>query len=80
VKQLIIELDDATVAELDRIAPSRHRMRSRFVREAIRRALDAVQERRTAEAYRRTPDSPDDWFFDASVWDEWASPRARSGR
>ena len=80
MKQLIIELDDASAAELERVAPSRRRIRSKFVRTAIRRALDAVRERRTAEAYRRTPDSPDDWFFDASVWDEWTSPRPRSGR
>ena len=80
MKQLIIELDDATAADLDRVAPSRRRMRSRFVRLAIRKALDAVQERRTAEAYRRSPDVSDDYFFDASVWDDWSSTRARSGR
>jgi predicted transcriptional regulator len=80
MKQLIIELDDVTAAELERVAPSRHRLRSRFVRTALRRALDAVQERRTAEAYRRSPDSADDWFFDATVWDEWASPRATRRR
>ncbi len=75
MKQMLVELDDTTAAELENVAPGRMRLRSKFVRMAIRAALDAVLERRTAKAYRRSRDSADDWFFDSSMWDEWAAPR-----
>jgi len=81
MKQVLIELDDAIAEELEQVAPGKKRLRSRFVRTAIRKALDAVQERRTAAAYGRLPDSLDDWFLDAEVWDEWApTPRGERRR
>ena len=80
MKQVLIELDDATAAELERVAPSRKRLRTRFLRTAIRKALDAFQERETAAAYRRAPDSPDDWFLDPEVWDDWPAPSRSESR
>ena len=69
MKQLLIELDDETAEKLERVAPARSRRRSQFVRTAIRRALWELEEQATAEAYRTQPDSGDDAYVDAHVWD-----------
>lgn len=68
MKKLLIELDDATAEELERVAPSRSRKRSEFVRSAIRRALWELEEEATAEAYRNQPDVSDA-YVDAQVWE-----------
>ena len=57
MKQLLVEIDDDMAARLERVAPARSRRRSEFIRQALRTALWAVEEARTAKAYRRTPDS-----------------------
>ena len=69
MKKLLIEIDDATAAELERVAPSRSRKRSRFIRSAIRRALWELEEQATAEAYRSQPDSAADVYVDPQVWE-----------
>lgn len=69
MKQVLIEIDEETATELERVAPARSRRRSQFIRAAIRKALWDLQETQTAEAYRREPDSAADVPFDASVWD-----------
>ena len=69
MKQLLIEVDDDTVQRLDKIAPARSRQRSAFIRAAIQRALWEIEERRTREAYTRWPDSAEETYFDASVWE-----------
>jgi predicted transcriptional regulator len=74
VKQLIVEIDDATAARLDRIAPSRARKRSEFVRAALREALDRALEAETAAAYRRQPDAGEE-YFDPKEWELRAPPR-----
>jgi Arc/MetJ-type ribon-helix-helix transcriptional regulator len=74
MKQLLIEIEDDLAAKLEEVAPGRSRKRSDFVRSAIRKALWDLEESLTAEAYRRTPDSPDDAYFDPRVW-EAAGPR-----
>jgi hypothetical protein len=55
MKQLLIEIDDRCARDLERVAPSKKRMRAEFVRMAIRRALDLALDRSTDEAYRRVP-------------------------
>jgi predicted transcriptional regulator len=77
-KQLIVEVDEATAQELEAVAPSRARKRSDFLRQALRTALDAAQERRMAEAYARQPDGPE-IFFDPEAW-EARPPRRRKKR
>ena len=67
MKSLLIELDDDTVERIERVAPGRSRQRSEFIRAAIRRALWEIEERETAEAYRRQPDSEAP-YFDPAVW------------
>jgi hypothetical protein len=79
MKQVIVEITENMAAMLERVAPARSRRRSAFVREAIRRALDAELERLTAEAYRRMPQSLDPSYFDPAEW-EPRPPRARRRR
>jgi Arc/MetJ-type ribon-helix-helix transcriptional regulator len=74
MKQLIVELDDATARALERVAPARRRMRSEFIREAIRRALDRLEADRMEAAYRKTPQDPDDDYFDPAEWGDAAPP------
>ena len=67
MKSLLIELDDETAARVERVAPGRSRQRSEFIRAAIRRALWEIEERETAEAYRRQPDTEAP-YFDPAAW------------
>jgi metal-responsive CopG/Arc/MetJ family transcriptional regulator len=64
-KQVIVQLDDALLAELDREAATRKLSRSEILRRAARVYLDAAdeaeKERRMLEAYRRLPDHDPDW-------------------
>jgi hypothetical protein len=79
MKQLLIELDDETAAQLEAVAPARSRRRSDFVRAAIRRALWEVRERATEAAYARTPDS-EPAYFDPGVWEVQDSGKAGPGQ
>jgi len=75
MKRFIIELDDTTAEQLERVAPARSRTRSQFVRSAIRRALWELEEKATAEAYRNQPDSADA-YFDPQLWEHEEVPRS----
>jgi len=77
MKQLLIEVDQEIARGLDRVAPGRTRRRSEFVRNAIRKALWELEERATAEAYAQQPDSANDAYFDARVWDTAKSSARR---
>jgi predicted transcriptional regulator len=68
-RQIIVELDEGTARELERIAPSRARKRSEFVRRAVRQALDAEAERRMADAYRTQPDDGEPQVVDPEAWE-----------
>ena len=76
MKQILIEVDDDTLARLERVAPARARRRSEFIRAALSRALWEIEEKATAEAYRRQPDSAADAHLDPRVWE----PRKPTGR
>ncbi len=69
MKPLLVEVDEDTFKKLERIAPARSRRRSAFIRAAIQKAICEEQERATAAAYRRVPDSADDAWFDPHVWE-----------
>jgi len=75
MKALLIELDDEMAAKLEHVAPGRSRMRSEFVRNAIRQALWHIEEVETALAYQRQPDSPEDAYLDATVWEKKTKTR-----
>ena len=77
MKQLLIELDDELAQKLERVTPRRSRRRSEFVRSAIRKALWELEERLTAEAYRRVPDGALEAYFDPGVWTPAPSERSR---
>jgi uncharacterized protein (DUF1778 family) len=70
MKQILVQLDDRTAAQLEEAAPARGHKRSEFVRQAIVRALHDAIERRTREAYEKWPDEVP--VFDAAEW----APRA----
>jgi len=78
MKPFLIEVDADIAAQLEKVAPSRSRRRSEFVRNAIRRALWDLAERATEEAYLRHPDSSEEGF-DPAVW-EPGTPARRSRR
>ena len=80
MKQLLVELDDDIAARLEQVAPSRSRRRSEFIRTAIRRALWEIEEQATAEAYRRSPDSPGEAYVDERAWEPRAIRTARKRR
>jgi hypothetical protein len=69
MKQLLIEVDDALAAKLEKVAPVRSRRRSNFIRYAIRQALWNLEEKRTAEAYKQQPDSADEVYLDSHIWE-----------
>lgn len=69
MKQLLIEVDDETAMRLERVAAARSRRRSDFIRTAIRTALWDLEERQTAAAYGRQPDSAADVHIDPAVWE-----------
>ena len=77
MKQILVELDDDLANRLETVAPARSRQRSEFIRAAIGKALCEIEERRTAEAYRRRPDAAGDAYLDARVWEPAATYRRK---
>lgn len=64
MKPLLIQLDEQTLAALNRVAAPAKRKRSQFVRQAIRTAIRQAEYHAMREAYRKQPDSildADDW-------------------
>jgi len=73
---ILVGLDIATLRDLERVAPSRSRKRSEFIRAAVRKALDAEVERRMEESYRKSPDDSEPHVFHAGAW---SAPRRSHG-
>jgi hypothetical protein len=64
VPSILIQLDDATYNQLNRVAPAARRQRAEFIRRAVRDALRNHEYARMRDAYRKKPDSAaeaDDW-------------------
>jgi predicted transcriptional regulator len=86
MKQIMIQLDDATAAQLEKVAPGSGRKRSEFLRGVIARALHETLERSTRRAYEEWPDEPPsvergDWADDEEAVHPKAKPkRATSSR
>jgi len=70
MKHILVELDDRCARDLERVAPSKKRLRAEFVRQAIRRAIDLALDRSTQEAYRVLPISGGPEASDILGWDE----------
>jgi predicted transcriptional regulator len=66
---MTIEIEDEVVEQLAKVGPSRSRQQSEFVATAIRRALWELEEKDTAAAYARQPDSEDDVYVDPGAWE-----------
>jgi predicted transcriptional regulator len=77
MKQLLIEIDEEMARQLERVAPTRSRRRSDFIRSAIRRALWELEAQATAQAYARQPDSEGEAYLDTPVWEAGARSRPR---
>jgi hypothetical protein len=69
MKQILVEIDDETAGALEKVAPSRSRRRSEFIRIAIRRALWQLEEQTTRDAYLRTPDGQTDVYAEPQAWE-----------
>ncbi len=77
-KQVLVQLDDAQVAALDRLAVTADDSRSELIRRAIDLYVEAVSESvadvRYAEAYTRVPEELEEFValrtLGASVWPE----------
>lgn len=80
MKQVIIEMDEGLATQLERVAPSRSRKRSEFIRAAIRKALWELEESATKAAYVREPQNPEDDYGDAREWDDMAQSTKPSAR
>ncbi len=66
---MTIELEDEVVERLAKVGPSRSRRQSEFVVMAIRKALWKLEEKDTAAAYARQPDSEDGAYADPEIWE-----------
>ena len=62
VSTVQIEVDDEVVAKLEKLGPE-------FILMAIRKALWELEERETAEAYARQPDSEDHAYVAPEAWE-----------
>jgi hypothetical protein len=69
MKRMLIEIDDRSARDLERVAPARERRRAEFVRLAIRRALDTALDVRTKEAYGKQPLNAELSAADLEGWD-----------
>jgi predicted transcriptional regulator len=67
---ILIQLDDATLKSLNKIAPAAKRQRAEFIRQAVKEAIRKREYEQIREAYLHQPDScsdADDW----SNAEEW---------
>lgn len=81
----MIQLDDATAAQLEKVAPGSSRKRSEFLRGVIARALHEALERGTRKAYEKWPDEaravePGDWADEAEAVHPASKPRRAPSR
>jgi metal-responsive CopG/Arc/MetJ family transcriptional regulator len=60
MKSLLVQLDEQTLAALNRVAAPTKRKRSDFMRQAIRKAIRQAEYKAMREAYRKQPDSAAD--------------------
>jgi predicted transcriptional regulator len=63
---ILIQIDEATLTSLNKIAPAAKRQRTEFIRQAVKQAIRRKEYEQIREAYLRQPDS-------ASDADDWSS-------
>ena len=64
-----IEVDDELLEKLEKLGPGQSQRKSDFISMAIRKALWELEEKETAAAYARQPDSEDDVYVDPESWE-----------
>ena len=64
-----IEVDDELLEKLEKLGPGLSQRKSDFISMAIRKALWELEEKKTAAAYARQPDSEDDAYVDPEAWE-----------
>ena len=64
-----IEVDDELLEKLEKLSPGQSQRKSEFISMAIRKALWELEEKETAAAYARQPDSEDDVYVDPESWE-----------
>lgn len=66
MKQILVQLDEPLARKLERFVPGSSRKRSKFIRDAIERALLAASEAETQAAYLRQPAPVDEngWLIE----------------
>ena len=79
MKKILVELDDRCARDLERVAPTKKRVRAEFIRLAIRRAVDLALDRATEEAYRASPLDDEQTTTEMVGWDEH-NTLAQTGR
>jgi len=70
MKSLLIQLPDSTYRALNKVAPPAKRRRSKFVREAIEKAILDLEYEQIRKAYEAQPDSQEEWT-DWTVFGEY---------
>jgi predicted transcriptional regulator len=69
VSTVQIEVDDELLEKLEKLGPGQSQRKSDFISMAIRKALWELEEKETAAAYARQPDSEDDAYVDPESWE-----------
>jgi ribosomal protein S9 len=69
MKQILIEIDERSARDLQRVAPAGKRVRAEFIRLALRRAIDIALDRSTESAYRERPLAGEFTSADLVGWD-----------
>jgi metal-responsive CopG/Arc/MetJ family transcriptional regulator len=65
--QILVQVDDALAARLEKVAPGKSRKRSEFIGLALRKALMELEDSATRAAYERQPDD-EPVYLDAAAW------------
>ncbi len=74
--QLLVQVDDRLARDLNRAVPAKSRLRSEFIRRAIRKALMELDDQTTAERYRAAPSTTADEQQDPP-WLPWDRKRGK---
>ena len=64
-----IEVDDELLEKLEKLGRGPSQRKSEFISMAIRKALWELEEKQTAAAYARQPDSEDGAYVDPETWE-----------
>ncbi|MBI2374914.1 MAG: hypothetical protein HYV07_13040 [Deltaproteobacteria bacterium] len=67
--QILVQLDEQTAKDLEKLVPAKSRRRSQFIRLAIQSAMMRLLDKKTRRAYEKIPDD-EPAYFDPATWSE----------